>query len=373
MKSATVSDLPAANSTGHPLLLKTREQITPRWLTAVLQKKHILRPAETVHSLQVDIIGTGQMGCVARLTPRYDADSRSAPETLIAKLATTNETSRRTSNQLGLYEAEVRFYQGIASSVDIRIPQCWFADFEPEEGHFTLLLEDLNGYEIGDVLQPGSLKKAQFAIRELVKLHTSRWDDPELQAMEWLSAPRFEQIFAHFPKSLEGFVELFRSKLDPALIALAERLLPKSLDYVARWQGPKVIQHGDYRLDNMVFGQSPEHSPVVVLDWQTVSLGPPMVDLAYYLGSGLSIAHRRNHERILLKDYHQKLIDAGIDNYSWEDCWNDYRLHSMFGFFLTTGMSVLVGDKNERSMAMFEISTRHHGAHVLDLRADELL
>jgi thiamine kinase-like enzyme len=354
-------------------LIRAPAEITRTWLTSVLQDKELLKPTEHVKALGVQTIGTGQMGCVARLTVHYDTDTPAAPKNLIAKLATSNETSRHTSNRLGLYEAEVRFYQQIAQSVDIRTPHCWFAELDVNEGHFTLLLEDLNGYESGDVLQPGTLNKAQLAINELVKLHTSRWNDPELQAMDWLSAPRFAQIFALFPNSLEGFVELFKDKLDRSLIALAERLLPKSLDYVARWHGPRVIQHGDYRLDNMVFGQRPEHSPIVVLDWQTVCLGPPLLDLAYYLGAGLPTHERRNHEKQLLESYYQGLVDAGIKGYSWGNCWNDYRLHSMFGFYLTAGMSVLVGQKSERSMAMFEMSTRHHGAHVLDLRSDELL
>lgn len=355
-----------------PQIVRTSDELSREWLTSVLQGQGILNATESVTLLEIETIGTGQMGCVTRLTPHYSAGKRSAPETFIAKFASTNDTSRQSGIGLGIYEAEVRFYQQISRSVGMRTPQCWFAGFDAEEGWFTLLLEDFGGYEIGDVLQPGTLKKAQLAIGELVKLHISRWDDPGLVALDWLSVPRFERVFAHFPRSLEGFIGLFESSLPPSLIALAERLLPKSLDYIARWQGPKVIQHGDYRLDNMLFGQKPDQTPIVIIDWQTVGLGPPMVDFAYYLGSGLPIEDRRQHEQLLVGKYHQRLMDAGIGNYGWEDCWSDYRLHSLFGFYLVAGMSVLVGH-TERSLALFKLSLERHGAHVLDLRAEELL
>ena len=34
------------------------------------------------------------------------------------------------------------------------------------------------------------------------------------------------------------------------------------------WEGPTVVQHGDYRLDNMLFDDGPNPS-VIVFDWQT--------------------------------------------------------------------------------------------------------
>ena len=42
--------------------------------------------------------------------------------------------------------------------------------------------------------------------------------------------------------------------------------------------------HGDYRLDNLLFG---EDGTVTVLDWQTVSWGPPLVDASYFIGGCL--------------------------------------------------------------------------------------
>ena len=44
---------------------------------------------------------------------------------------------------------------------------------------------------------------------------------------------------------------------------------------------------GDYRLDNMLIDGSQSPPKVTVVDWQSLRLGPPMNDVAYFLGAGL--------------------------------------------------------------------------------------
>ena len=67
--------------------------------------------------------------------------------------------------------------------------------------------------------------------------------------------------------------------------------------------------HGDYRLDNLLFA---ERHGVTVLDWQTVSWGPPLVDASYFLGGCLPIEERRGHEERLLRGYHEQLLAHGV-------------------------------------------------------------
>jgi hypothetical protein len=43
-----------------------------------------------------------------------------------------------------------------------------------------------------------------------------------------------------------------------------------------------ALLHGDYRLDNMLF--SPDRSQVTIVDWQTLGVGLPTRDLAYFTG-----------------------------------------------------------------------------------------
>ncbi|MEO1706003.1 MAG: phosphotransferase family protein [Pseudomonadota bacterium] len=62
--------------------------------------------------------------------------------------------------------------------------------------------------------------------------------------------------------------------------------LPEA-DWVMAWlaeampedDGEVAIVHGDYRIDNMIFG--PDHEVRALLDWELSTLGHPMADLAY--------------------------------------------------------------------------------------------
>ncbi|PRC52853.1 phosphotransferase, partial [Mycobacterium sp. ITM-2017-0098] len=54
------------------------------------------------------------------------------------------------------------------------------------------------------------------------------------------------------------------------------------------------LVHGDFRLDNMLFGQEGADRPLTVVDWQTVTWGPAFTDVAYFLGCALPIEQRRD-------------------------------------------------------------------------------
>ena len=85
-----------------------------------------------------------------------------------------------------------------------------------------------------------------------------------------------------------------------------------------------ALMHGDYRLDNLLF--DPEKRWVSVVDWQTLGVGLPARDLAYFTATSLDSQLRAAIERNLVDDYHQALLGYGVTGYDRETCWRDYRL-----------------------------------------------
>jgi hypothetical protein len=65
------------------------------------------------------------------------------------------------------------------------------------------------------------------------------------------------------------------------------------------------------------------------------------------------------------------LTSTGID-YSWDDCWEDYRRATFAGFSVTVVASMLV-QQTERGDEMFTAMAQRHSRHALDLNADQLL
>jgi hypothetical protein len=63
---------------------------------------------------------------------------------------------------------------------------------------------------------------------------------------------------------------------------------------------------------------------VLVVDWQSLVLGSPLSDVAYFLGASLLPELRRPAERDLVRAYYDALQDHGVRGYAWEQCWTDY-------------------------------------------------
>src|SRR5262249_53710084 len=84
------------------------------------------------------------------------------------------------------YEREVGFYQHVARQVQLRTPRCYFGAFEPSNGDFVLLLEDLAPGVVGDQGAGCTMEHARTAIRELAKFQARWWGSPALEQLEWL-------------------------------------------------------------------------------------------------------------------------------------------------------------------------------------------
>src|SRR6202035_1189744 len=130
--------------------------------------------------------------------------------------------------------------------------------------------------------------------------------------------------------------------------------------------------HGDFRLDNMLFGAPGSPRPLTVVDWQTVAWGGAMTDAAYFIGSGLEIDERRAHERELFGEYFDALAGHGVEGIESEDCWSEYRRLTFAGILMAIVASMLV-ERTERGDEMFMAMLARHSQQALDLDAEELL
>ena len=70
---------------------------------------------------------------------------------------------------------------------------------------------------------------------------------------------------------------------------------------------------------------TPDRPGVAAVDWQTVALGLPARDVAYFLGTSLAVDDRRAHEQALVAAYHGALAGHGVGGYTLDECWDDYR------------------------------------------------
>jgi hypothetical protein len=60
---------------------------------------------------------------------------------------------------------------------------------------------------------------------------------------------------------------------------------------------------------------------VTAVDWQVVTVGSPLRDIAFLVATGLSTARRRAGEKEIVEAYHRRLVALGVDGYGAEQCW----------------------------------------------------
>lgn len=350
---------------GHPLIAEA-EQLTPAWITAVLRASGELSRARVVRAAQTPI-GNGMLGLNLRLALEYDAPEAGAPITLVAKMASTRAESRESGAALGLYARETRFYQEIAPSLDAGVPKTLFADLSEDGRHFCLLFEDLSPARGGDQLAGCGLADSEAAIDAAAALHAPLWGDKRLLSLSWVNRGFMEALYvSRLPPYVPTAAARFAALLEPGVIDIARRFAACIGRYFELHAQPWTITHQDYRLDNLLFDARGGALPVAVLDWQTFLPGPGALDVTYFVGAGLLPELRRANEERLARRYHGALLAQGVKNYSWDRCWQDYRLHAAHGLIMAI-VGAAITASTERGDQMLSTMINRHARQMIDL------
>jgi hypothetical protein len=345
-------------------VLRRPEDLTADWLAAALATG----PIDGFH---VESIGTGQMSESRRVAIDYAPGADGGPRSVVLKTASENENSRSTGVGLGIYEREICFYRDLAPRLGGALAGCHLAVIDIEEGWFTLLLEDVAPAVQGDQIAGCSVEQARLAIHELATLHAPVFADSQLGATPWLNTGNILNQ-ALMTQLLPAFIERYGERVAPEHQEVCQRFVASLDGWVADRRPPLGLVHGDYRLDNMLFGAEDAPRRFVAVDWQTVSWGPAMTDAAYFLGGSLQLADRREHELALVREYHEALHAQGVRGFDWDECWTGYRRQTFLGILMTVAPAMLV-ERTDRGDDMFLTTLARYAQQVLDLDALALL
>lgn len=322
-----------------------------------------------VVSVVADPVGTGQVSDSFRLRLGYDRPV-TLPATLVAKVPAADMASRNAARTFRTYELEASFYDQLAPGLPVALPACYFASYDPDPDEYVVLLEDLAPASPGDQLAGLTPDQAAQAIDELAALHAAGWGSQKLAGLEWLNRGGQESaalmtgaVTALYP----GFRDRYAPRLESATLPLIEKFIPLAAAYLESRDGPRTIVHGDFRADNLLFGQD---GPVV-LDWQTCSFGAGISDLSYFLASSLQVLDRQRHEQELVRRYHGGLASKGVA-LSWDYCWNEYRRYA-FGGIVMDIIAAMFVRQTERGDQMFGAMADRHARHAIDLDSLALL
>jgi hypothetical protein len=314
--------------------------VSPEWLSSAL--------SADVTSCDLEQIGIG-VGLLGRLY-RVTAHTNNGPMTAIAKFPTLDEGARaNVAHPLNFYEKEVRFYQETGASTPVPIPAVYAAEHDKDSGDFVLLIEDLGGKRMEDQIAGCPVADAYKAVDTLVDLHAHWWDKDFPEWLPSYSDPPFPQVIeGMYRQAWPKAREVFSGHLPDEIIAFGERypgIVPFFMDELSH--KPWTMCHGDYRLDNLFFGDGVGDPPVTVVDWQIAFRGRGGYDVGYFVSQSLDTQCRRDHEQALKDKYREGLGARGID-YPADELEKDYRRTVAYCFIyavVTAGQIEVTNDR----------------------------
>ncbi len=333
-------------------------ELTSAWLTEALRETGELSPTSTVTSVEQELLGEGEgfMGVIARLRMQYEGEA--GPASVIAKFPSL--ANRAIGEATGVYERENCFYAEFSAQTPVSVPQLYYGDFDQETSperqssraalanylpmwmlpsavrivtwiasrkkrRYILLIEDLEGTTPGDQVAGTTPERCADVLNSVARMHAAFWDDSRLQGRYWLTPLTSDLRVRHsvYLQTLTTLRERAGESLSAHLRHVIAWLAEHGVAVFTQLQqeAPPTLLHGDLRLDNMAFrGDDP-----VLFDWQAVRHGPATYDVAYFL-SGACPTLTSEQERDLLRGYHNTLLEHGVRDYSFEQCWRHYEL-----------------------------------------------
>ncbi len=315
------------------------EDLTPELMSEVLSER---QPGVVVEGVRV--VNTSQCGDgFASTADRVILDLNYAPQSasegpsrvlLKTMLAQPHAPA-------SMYQNEVRFYNEIRQELSIETPKSYGSLFDPESGHFGILMEDLSqrAVQFPNATTPITLDEITGLIKTLAALHSHFWQSPRLDdEFSWLPTPTSGGMYKIFSGIGLDLIkdQVAKNAFKADLIAPIGRSLDQLWEDLWKMQevlsaAPCTLLHGDPHIANTYLVPDGDGG---LLDWQLMVKGRWSHDLTYLMVTGLATEDRRKHERDLLTLYLEELRRGGVAPPTFDEGWFLYRQSVIWGLVI---------------------------------------
>ena len=296
-------------------------EVTDQWLIDILSSQQAFAD-DPISSVDRQSVGDG-IGQVGEFNKVVVTTESSKQTTLFLKLRAPIEGMHAVALRYKMYEKEVRFYNELAAQMDVRTPEVYYADYDPETENVALLMEFLDGWHSPDQITGASHNQTLAAIKQLAAINTPYWN--RTQDLPWLPTMQtdyMQQTISDMAACSDIFFQRFGTEL-PISKSDFDRIIeswPAILDGLS--EGNLTLTHYDYRVENMFF--SSDESEVAVIDWQLIGALRAGWDLAYLIGTNIPSEQRRANEQQYIDLYLDCMRDRGV-NYSEAELRHDMK------------------------------------------------
>lgn len=303
------------------------QALSPKWLTSALG---VGRPGLQVVSVDIieeltTVADKVRIAATCRL-----ADGASSALHLCLKGYFGEAALRR--GELG--RAEAAFYRDFPRELSINLPQIEYSGINESSGQALVVMEDLiySGATFVEPLQAVSPDAVAAALEQYALLHATFWNKSHWTDKPWLK-PMADSISSLIDPEILSEL-LAGERADPLPSEMRDALaLVRAVECLPslRRSGGTCLLHGDAHVANSF--HRPDGS-IGLVDWQLVQIGCWAVDVAYHIGSALSVEDREQHERELVAGYLGRLREHGIDAPDFSVAWDLYEKAFIYGYYL---------------------------------------
>ena len=314
------------------------DQVIAEWLTTVLSNSGALTHGAVV-AFDVDT-DRGNWSTSARLNVRYAEGSRGAlPHRLFLKMVNTDlDDEFFGASEVTYY---TRDYVGVKDAPLIR---CYDAAYSEERRRYHLLLDDLSETHVEAATKAPTLEYGLALAEGLATMHARWWGARRLAetGASMHSAEHIRRFVGIAEPGAGHILNRFSDELQPhwpdTIRALYAKHPQRMIERTRNANGFTLI-HGDVGHNNILVPRNDDR-PIYIIDRQpfdwslTTWLG--VYDLAYIIGLDWEVETRRHLELPVLRHYHHCLLQHGVENYVWEQLFDDYRLCAAMGVYIAT-------------------------------------
>jgi putative hydrolase of the HAD superfamily len=233
------------------------------------------------------------------------------------------------AKQLKLYDREYYFYTNISKDVNICIPKFYNLIIDNNK-NIGITLENLidKNYKLNLNLNLEKIDITLKIVDRMSKLHSKFWNKnlekmfPKLKnSTDTIFCPFFSEFIG---KKYEIFKKNWSNVLNNTQIKKCDDICKNFTDIQRRFSigNNLTFIHGDIKSPNIFYDISNNYEPYFI-DWQHCGIGKGVQDLIFFIIESFDITNIKSMFYLLKEYYYKKLLEYGVNDYSFEEYEND--------------------------------------------------